>query len=93
MTPLTAPEPVISHTAMLLTLLLTDVQEAFDFKRFPNKITFLKLSMLFSKTAITFFEMKAENVLCSQFGYLLAMQVDSVASEEKTGSEKMIGVE
>lgn len=26
----------------------------------------------------------------SQFGYLLAMQVDSVASEKKTGSEKAI---
>lgn len=61
----TAPEPVVPQTVISLTLLLTVVQEALDFKRFPNEITFLKLSVLFSKRAISCFEMKAEKVLRS----------------------------
>lgn len=63
--PHTAPEPVVPCTAILLALLLIVVQKAFYFKRFSNKITFLKLPTLFSKRVIPVFEMKSEKLRLS----------------------------
>lgn len=85
------PKPVVPYPAILLTLLLTVAQEAFNFKKISKQNCIFRLPMLFSKTRIGFFKMKEKKVLVSLFGYLLTRPFDSMAAE-KTRSENVIGI-
>lgn len=54
----TVPKPVVPQPAILLTLLLTVAQEAFPYKRFPSKTTFLNFLGYFLKEALVSLKLK-----------------------------------
>lgn len=66
----TVPKPAAPHPAILLTVLFTVAQEAFNFKRFPRKTTFLSFLCYFLKDALVSLKLKSKRC-CSLSLWLL----------------------